>query len=994
MRCRSLLLLGAAALIPLPLVAQTAPTVGLRSNTPGFHALVGARVITAPGSVLEDATVVIRDGVIESVATGAAAPAGARVWEMDGRTIYPGFIDAYADVGMPTEVPEEDRGPVNWNRQVRAFTAAADEFADDGERTAELRAQGFTAALVMPRLGLFRGTGAVVSLGEGGAGERVIRSDQPHGMSLSRDNRAGGGYPTSAMGAITFIRQTLHDADWYDRAHRTWAQNPDGLRRPERDRALEALVPVARGERALLVEADDEDEVLRALAIGEAFSLDLWIRGSGFEYRILERVQAAGRPLVLPLTFPSAPNVASAEQSLGVSLEALRHWDLAPENPGRLAEAGVTFALTADGLDDEGEFLRNLRTAVTRGLDPDAALEALTRTPARLLGVERTHGSIEAGKVANLVVTDGDLFSDGARVVDVWVDGDRFEVNPAAGLDLRGRWLVAGLGSTALSGELELTGQPGRLSGTFRSGGSSVDLASASVASASRRLSVTMPGTALGQEGTVRLSATVDAGELWGFGDLPDGTRVNFRAERVGNAPAVPAEPADASAAEAEDGDDFTLQTLDGRPSFAPVDYGALPPAMEYGRRGLPDQPEHVLVRNATVWTQGPEGRLENADLLVTRGRVVQVGQGLDAPGGARVIDATGKHVTPGLIDAHLHSGVSGGVNEGGSAIVPEVRIGDVLTANNIWMYRQLAGGLTTAHVMHGSANPIGGQNQVVKMRWGGLPDELIFEGGTRTVKFALGENVVRNPNRYPNTRMGVEQIIADHFQAAREYVESWEAWERDGEGIPPRRDLRMEALRDILNGDISVQSHSYRQDEILMLIRLADEVGFKVDAFHHGVEAYRVAPELAEYGAAAVVWSDWGSFKVESYNATTYNVRALLDAGVVTSLHSDNSEIASRMNWEAAKMLRTGVGEEEALSLVTSSTARVLGIDDRVGSLESGKDGDFVIWSEHPLSALALAEQTWIDGRLYFDRDEDLRLRDEVEAERARLIQKALESR
>jgi imidazolonepropionase-like amidohydrolase len=329
-----------------------------------------------------------------------------------------------------------------------------------------------------------------------------------------------------------------------------------------------------------------------------------------------------------------------------------------------------------------------------------------------------------------------------------------------------------------------------------------------------------------------------------------------------------------------------------------------------------------------------------------------------------------------------------GAVNETGAAVVPEVKIGDVLTNQNIWMYRQLSGGLTTAHVMHGSANPIGGQNQIVKMRWGASAEALKFDGARPTVKFALGENVVRSPTRYPNTRMGVEQIMRDHFLAAREYEANWAAWERNRQGIPPRRDLRMDALRDILNGTISVQSHSYRQDEILMLIRLAEEMGFKVDAFHHGVEAYRVAPELAAHGAGAVVWSDWSSFKVEAYNATTYNARLLVEAGVVTSLHSDDSEIASRMNWEAAKMLRTGMGEEAALSLVTNATAALLNIGHRVGSIEVGKDADFVIWSGHPLSILSLPDETWVDGRRYFSRAEDEALREAVAQERNERIE------
>jgi imidazolonepropionase-like amidohydrolase len=416
-------------------------------------------------------------------------------------------------------------------------------------------------------------------------------------------------------------------------------------------------------------------------------------------------------------------------------------------------------------------------------------------------------------------------------------------------------------------------------------------------------------------------------------------------------------------------------------------------PAMEYGRERLPEQPRDLLVRNATIWTMGDQGIMENADLLVRQGRVVEVGQNLRAPRNATIIDAEGKHVTPGLIDAHLHSGVTG-VNEVGNAITAEVRMGDVLNIHNIWMYRQLAGGLTTAHVMHGSANAIGGQNVTLKMRWGALSHDLPLDGARRTIKFALGENPKRvGSNRYPDTRMGVEQIIADRFRMAEDYRARWQDWERNRSGIPPRRDLRLDALVDILAGDLDVHSHSYRQDEILMLMRLADDMGFRVTSFHHSLEAFKVAPELAERGIGAVVWSDWGGFKIEAYDNTNYNARLLHEAGVVTSLHSDDSQIATRMNWEAAKLVRTGLDREVALSMVTSTTARLLGIDDRVGSLEAGKDADFVIWSGDPLSTVTIAEQTWVDGRRYFDIREDAELQRAIDRERAELIRLIMEA-
>jgi len=980
MRVLSLFLSGLLLLTSVEAGAQTVPVEGLRENPASVHALTNARIVVSPGRVVERGTVVIRDGLIEAVGANVRVPADARVWELGGRTLYPGFIDAYTDVGMPTEVEEAEaeRGAVYWNPQVRSFVDAASVFGSGGAGVAELRAQGFTVGLAVPRLGMFRGQAAAVSLGEGPVSERVLRPGVAQAVSLARDGRVGTGYPTSAMGAIAFIRQTLYDADWHARARAAYERDPRGTRRPELNRALDALGPVVAGSQPLLFEVRSAEEFLRARRIAEEFGISPWIRASGSEYLLLDAIGKPNVPLIVPVAFPAAPDVKRPEAALSVSLSRLRHWHLAPENPARLAAAGIEFALTADGLERRSDFLPNVRRAVARGLPADVALAALTTVPARYLGLERTHGTLEPGKVANIVVVEGDLFDDGAEIRDVWVDGRRYEITAAPGVEPRGRWIVATAQGPALSGELVLEGTPNRLAGTFSMNGQSVRLSWARVADAARRLHVAFPADAFGMNGVVRLTGSIAGSEIHGWGELPDGTRVNWNGRRDG-----------AFVAEKGAGSGATGSKV------ATLELPELRPSMEYGRDRVPEQPAHVLVRNATVWTMGPQGVLENADVLIRRGEVVEVGRGLSAPRDALVIDATGKHVTPGLIDPHLHSGISGGVNETGSAIVPEVRIGDVLTIDNIWMYRQLAGGLTTAHLKHGSANPIGGQNQVIKLRWGALPEELKLDGAPRTVKFALGENPKRRQGRYPDTRMGTEQIIRDHFQSALEYRQRWQEWERNGRrGVPPRRDLRLEALDDILSGRIEVQSHSYRQDEILMLMRLAEDFGFRIKAFHHGVEAYKVAPELAKHGAGAVVWSDWSSFKIEAYDATTYNARILHDAGVVTSLHSDDSQIASRMNWEAAKMLRTGMSEWDALALVTINPAKILGIDARVGSLEPGKDADFVIWSGHPLSTATRAEQTWIDGRKYFDLEEDRALRDRVERERARLIQSILEQR
>ncbi|MEK7251282.1 MAG: amidohydrolase, partial [Bacteroidota bacterium] len=423
-----------------------------------------------------------------------------------------------------------------------------------------------------------------------------------------------------------------------------------------------------------------------------------------------------------------------------------------------------------------------------------------------------------------------------------------------------------------------------------------------------------------------------------GNGEWSDGSTFSWFANRI--APFTP-EP------------DTTKKTPPQRSSFPPNF-----PLGEFGRTKLPEQIANVIVKGATVWTSGPQGKLENADVLIHKGKIVKVGANLSAPADALVIDGKGKHVTPGLIDAHSHMASQGGVNEAGQAVSAEVRVGDIIDSDDIDVYRALAGGLTSAHVLHGSANPVGGQSQLIKLRWGMLPEEMKFEGCPPTIKFALGENVKQSnwgerfTTRYPQTRMGVEQIIRDEFQAALDYEKARLKYEKDKAGIPPRRDLELDAILEILRGKRFVHCHSYVQSEILMLMRVAEDFGFRIQVFQHILEGYKVADVMAKHGAGASSFSDWWAYKLEVYDAIPYNGALMYEQGVVVSFNSDSDELARRMNWEAAKAVKYGgVPETEALKFVTLNPAKQLKVDNKVGSLEIGKDADFVVWNGNPLS-------------------------------------------
>ena len=429
-------------------------------------------------------------------------------------------------------------------------------------------------------------------------------------------------------------------------------------------------------------------------------------------------------------------------------------------------------------------------------------------------------------------------------------------------------------------------------------------------------------------------------------------------------------------------------------------------PNMGYGWTTLPTA-KSFLIRNATVWTNENEGILANADVYVTEGKIKQVGKNITVPEGTEIIDGTGKHLTCGIIDEHSHIAISGQVNESAQSSSAEVRISDVVDADDIQIYRQLAGGVTTSHLLHGSANAIGGQTQIIKLRWGLAPEKLKLENAPRFIKFALGENVKQSHwgdkqvVRFPQTRMGVEQVYSDFFTRAREYSQQRKKYDatdlklRSGL-IPVRQQLELDALSDIIDKKLFITCHSYVQSEINMLMHVADSFGFKVNTFTHILEGYKVADKMKAHGVSGVSsFADWWAYKFEVYEAIPHNGAIMHKMGLNVSFNSDDAEMARRLNQEAAKAVKYGgVKEEDAWKFVTLNPAKMLHIDSRVGSILVGKDADLVLWNESPLSIYAFPIQTYVDGIKYFDKEIDAELRKQVTVERQRLMQKMSEAK
>lgn len=979
---------------------STFPVNGPHDDRALTRFFVNATVHVDPTTVLPSATLVVRDGKVAAVAVGLEPAPGALVTDLSGKHIYPAFVDLYTSYGLPPvqkkarpdrpQYEREANTAAAWNDALKPEYHAVTDFQPGDKGAAERRKAGFAAVLTHRPDGIARGTGALVALGSGKANKQVLRSQAAAFYSFKKGSSTQK-YPNSLMGAIALLRQTAYDARWYAN---TGVQT-------ERNIGLEAW----RSNQSLpqVFGVTEKNDLPRVHRIGEEFETSYIIKMNGDAYQRIDEVVRCNFPLIVPLNFPKAYDVTDPYEARLVSLQELKHWESAPSNPARLSAREVPFCLTMEGIDEASLFLKNLRKAVRYGLDTATAIAALTINPATFIGAENALGTLAEGKWANFIVLSGDLFSAESDVLETWIMGERYRHIDHTAADVRGEY---NLNIDNHFYTLHITGDkaqtPKAQIWNITDGDTARIKAKFKVQEKLVSLSFNPKDEHYDQ--VIRLSGNIHKeSRIWeGQAQLSSGAWLPWTAIRQRQR---------------------KMETKSSSPKAPMMDADAgvvRVPNRAYGYDSIPPE-ETLWFTGATVWTSGDAGVIEKGEVLVHAGKVLAVGKRLDLAAllprgheGVREVNCTGKHLTPGIIDEHAHIAISRGVNEATQASSAEVRIGDVVNPDDINIFRQLSGGVTTIQQLHGSANPIGGQSSIIKLRWGQPASGLAFEDAPGFIKFALGENVKqsnwgdRETIRYPQTRMGVEQVFYDHFLRARAYDEAWSEQREDDEKPFWKRlidkkqktepvlrvDLELEALAEVLNGERFITCHSYVQSEINMLMHVADSLGFTVNTFTHILEGYKVADKMAKHGAAGSTFSDWWAYKYEVNDAIPYNAALMHQQGVLVAMNSDDAEMARRLNQEAAKAVKYGgVREEEALKMVTINPAKMLHIDHRVGSIVPGKDADLVVWSDHPLSVYSMAEETYIDGRLYFDRDQLETLRERDRTERARILSKMMES-
>lgn len=944
----------------------------IHSKNDNYTVFTNATIYVTPTQKIEKATLLIQDGKVTGVGNNISIPKNSITINLEGKTIYPSFIDIYTSFGVekPKSNSGSGRSPLYdtqragyyWNESIRSEVNAYENFKYDQPKAEELLKAGFGVVGTHIQDGVARGTGVLVALNNNVNSTRILTNKATNHFAFTKSAATNQSYPSSLMGMMALLRQMYLDLDWYKKGNSA-----------TKDLSLEAL---ANNEKLTQIfTTEDKLNSLRAAKIAKEFGLNYVLKGSGNEFERIDEIKKTNSQFIIPINFPEPYDVSNPYQSNQIELADLRFWNQAPTNLKVLSDNGIVFALTTDKLKKTEDFRTNLIKAIKYGFDKTKALGALTTIPATILGKSNEIGSLKTGSYANFIITSGEIFDEKTILYENWVQGTKYIVNDINAKDVRGNYDLT----------VDKDTYKWKIDGTISAPKSEITTTDAKAVKTT--FSVTNNWISLlvkSKDSTradfARLTGFIEnTQKLSGKAILPNGNEVQWSA--VKTTPFV----IEKDSAKAE-----KLNPI------MPVTF----PNIAFGNAKKLNA-QTLLFKNATVWTNEKEGILEETDVLIKNGKISDIGKNLSDVS-ATIIDAKGKHLTSGIIDEHSHIAISNGVNEGGHNSSAEVTIEDVVNSEDINIYRDLAGGVTVSQLLHGSANPIGGRSAIVKWKWGQPAEEMLYKNQPKFIKFALGENVkqsnwgITNPTRFPQTRMGVEQVFTDYFQRAKEYDANWKKYNAGSKKEKaPRVDLELQTLAEILNKERFITCHSYVESEILMLMNVTEKFNFKINTFTHILEGYKVADKMKEHGVGASTFSDWWAYKFEVNDAIPSNGPIMHDEGIVVAYNSDDAEMSRRLNQEAAKAVKYGnVSEEEAWKFVTLNPAKLLHIDDKVGSLKIGKDADVVLWNTNPLSIYAKAEKTVIEGVVYYDISKETEQELAIAKERSELVGQLLQEK
>ena len=950
---------------------ESFPKNGVKSTFSPIYAFTNAHIIISNDKEISNGILLIQDDKILAADSIVDIPIGAIITDLKGDYIYPSFIDLYSNYGLVppkkgkySDLPQyesEKEGAYHWNESIHPEINAVDEFTYNEKQTENYLKSGFGVVLTHQQDGISRGTGCLVSLSNEKEQKSII-SEKSASFFSFRKGVSSQRYPTSLMGSVALLKQLFLDAYWHRNNNKTTNLSFN---------AFNEQIHLPH-----VFESNSVADYSRIYKISDEFEIDFIVKGNGKEYQRIEELKSYNFSIILPLNYPLKYEIKNPQESDIITLSKLKHWETAPFNSRILSENSINFCLTMSDLEDPKDFIKNLRKTIEKGLSKEDALRALTITPAELVGAEDILGTIEKGKKANFIICSSDIFEDG-KIYENWINGIQNIINIKDDIDIRGHYTFKSKNETKnilISGFSDKLKMKEIISDT-----SSVSY------------EITKDDNSIFFN-TKNISIRASADFIDG---MFKGKYQNLKGENI----------------------EFTMfrdsLITDMKESFK-IEYDTIIPAIWTPNKSYGNAYEIVsvptIIKNATIWTNEKDGILQNTDIAINNGKIIAIGKDLTlemifpkSKIHVQIVDGTNKHVTCGIIDEHSHIAISRGVNESSQSVTAEVSIGDVINPNDHNIYRQLSGGVTAVQLLHGSANPIGGQSALIKLRWGSSAEDMKIDGADGFIKFALGENVKQsnwgdfNTTRFPQTRMGVEQVFYDAFYRARTYEKQWKDYKslplsKRRKTTPPREDLELNVLVEILNSERFITCHSYVQSEINMLMHVADSMGFTINTFTHILEGYKLTNELKEHGAGASTFSDWWAYKFEVNDAIPYNASILNNKGVLTAINSDDAEMGRRLNQEAAKAVKYGESsEEDAWKMVTLNPAKLLHLDDKMGSIKIGKDADIVIWDGHPLSVYTKAEKTYVDGRLLFDKDKNEKLMERDIKEKMRIINKMI---